>query len=1662
MIQNAQKRKRCRGILNSSVIMLVMIFSTGVWSDVPSLEPLPDQINAVRFDPSYYYTNITDVKELCNSLLDKWQSSGVNTVFFKVYDPVYGAKYQTSYRHNRMTDFGRYDLLGQMIDAAADREIKIIAWIPAFLHKQAWEANQGWRVKLAAGVDYRPDPDSYFLCPANPAVQEWWTGFLADLINRYPELDGIDIAEPIISWRGADCFCDACTGRDAQHSIDALSRILAESIRRIKTAGLKACVTTVAATDTDGNLLSSRQVAIQTGFDLDALLSSADRPDWLNLELMWQQWADRYPNAKVFTPDWVRQAGRQLHLRLAAAVRLLAHVELTSFGQSGVDPAQLKESIISARNGGIADIDVYDTHLIDSQNGWHELQKAFTYVKTKKVLVVHDVQGTNDARQIAGLLTHFHAEYRLQALHGEDQWPAATVQNYDAVFYVGVNPGFVPPASFLKAIAGFEGTVCWIHFGMQQLLESIPALAEKISFQGSHDDSLFNQVNFRGVMFTRQDTVYQELVLKNSAAVKIFSTMTDGSREIPYILRAGRYWLVSDLPTAFVVEGGRHIVLSELLHDILEESHRRRHLALVRLEDIHPLTDPQSLQELADRLEREKVPYSVAVVPYYLDPASNTTVALSDEPALVEVLKGMVKSGAALVMHGTTHQYRGETTADYEFWDTIADGPLFGDSEEFVRQRLITGLNEFHRNGLYPLIWETPHYGASQLDYRVINQFFSTSYERRQTTDRHGADQLLPYLIHQHAAGGKIVPENLGYVPLSQPEAGPILDAARKILSIRDGVASFFFHEFVNHQILTQIVSGLKRQGYQFSNPRYINNEVYSPAFSLVSGTGVSKISLEKQYLQTFDLVPEEGMENEVVSDSAMTAALTDTLNLPPGWLKIMTALDHPPPSGFAKFGGFFSSWLDDLIQAEDDSTEILKLAEGVPACPLVIVDNQAIGPAAVSQRNITNALASVGIDYESQAVADLLTIPERFNLIIIPAAAAARLNEQQILFLIRALQNGTNIIFERHSEISRAIGILPREEKIHVDQTTDEYYPQVEIHWQQADTCRLFDLAIDYVTYYSDAGSHESIVTGGEYGKGRYLFFSTYFDPQTGYGYGRFPYFIDLLKRQFNLVPAIRRETAEIYFEAGDREDISIEELVKMWRKNGVEKIYVSGWHFYKNYAYDYQRLINLAHLNAMKVYYWLELPHVTARFWELHPEWREKTATGRDAKIDWRKNMALNIPACRKAVEQFLTDKLLAYDWDGVNLAELYFESPDSYLAPDNFTPFNDYSRQSFRLTHGFDPRELFQPDSKHFWRKSKPSAAIWDSFRKEQIASLHSHFLSFLTTLQAANNRTWEIIVTTIDDVYDSQTAGSIAVNTRDIISLQKQYDFTVQIEDPQKLWAMGPARYDTLSQAYRKLLDQNPPIFDINIVPFRDFQRTMAPTRQPSGLELYSAVNSAAAGKNRVAFYSESSIYEIDFPVISFALASASTEHFERNVWEIQTPYMISMNLNRNQHEKIRVNGDLWPAYHRGHIILPAGTYRIEPVSRWESWKEIFASSTSLVEFSGELLAIESLSRGLWLNYKNEQPVRLVISDQPAEIVFDNQEKEFQVQKGISGYALQLPAGEHEVYFYTQTMGSVVLRQASMLISGLIVAIGVLAVISLLLIYLRSRVWRIFAK
>lgn len=60
----------------------------------------------------------------------------------------------------------------------------------------------------------------------------------------------------------------------------------------------------------------------------------------------------------------------------------------------------------------------------------------------------------------------------------------------------------------------------------------------------------------------------------------------------------------------------------------------------------------------------------MTVIPVYKDPDTGKTVHLKDKPELVDLLRSMQDDGAAIIMHGYTHQfYDSETGEGFEFWD---------------------------------------------------------------------------------------------------------------------------------------------------------------------------------------------------------------------------------------------------------------------------------------------------------------------------------------------------------------------------------------------------------------------------------------------------------------------------------------------------------------------------------------------------------------------------------------------------------------------------------------------------------------------------------------------------------------------------------------------------------------------------------------------------------------------------------------------------------------------------------------------------------------------------------------------------------------------------------------------------------------------------------
>ncbi|MEK7818024.1 MAG: DUF2334 domain-containing protein, partial [Actinomycetota bacterium] len=248
------------------------------------------------------------------------------------------------------------------------------------------------------------------------------------------------------------------------------------------------------------------------------------------------------------------------------------------------------------------------------------------------------------------------------------------------------------------------------------------------------------------------------------------------------------------------------------------------HPALVRIEDIHPKTDINKLNDVIDYLYYNQIPFGLALVPVYINPSTGEEVRLSDSPELVETLKEAQEKGGVIVLHGYTHQLHGETVVDYEFWERDTHAPPPDETAENIRSRVEMALEEVRKSGIYPQIWETPHYAGSNLTHTVVAEQFRAAWERRDAP-------FFPYPVIMAATNQTLLPETLGYVnPKEGSPAGKLVESAKRQFVVRDGFAAFFFHPQIGVDELRKTAEGIRKSGYSFISPAEVAGIPYQPA----------------------------------------------------------------------------------------------------------------------------------------------------------------------------------------------------------------------------------------------------------------------------------------------------------------------------------------------------------------------------------------------------------------------------------------------------------------------------------------------------------------------------------------------------------------------------------------------------------------------------------------------------------------------------------------------------------------------------------------------------------------------------------------------------------------------------------------------------------------
>ncbi len=350
--------------------------------------------------------------------------------------------------------------------------------------------------------------------------------------------------------------------------------------------------------------------------------------------------------------------------------------------------------------------------------------------------------------------------------------------------------------------------------------------------------------------------------------------------------------------------------------------------------------------------------------------------------------------------------------------------------------------------------------------------------------------------------------------------------------------------------------------------------------------------------------------------------------------------------------------------------------------------------------------------------------------------------------------------------------------------------------------------------------------------------------------------------------------------------------------------------------------------------------------------------------------------------------------FDWDGVNLAELYFESLEGYLNPARFTPMNDDVRREFRSLEGYDPLELFNPASPRHHLKDAAGMRALLEFRAGLAKRQQTEWIAEIEKVRRAKPHL-DLALTHVDDRFDTRMRDLLGADAGAVLPLLDQHDFTFLIEDPATIWHLGPQRYPQIARRYEPLTEARDRLaIDINIV---ERYQNVYPTKQQTGTELFQLVQLASHAFPRVALYFENSILKQDLALLPASGAAVTKVEQSGGRLAVTSRHGVGVRWNG----PAMVNGKLWPVRTDAVLWLPPGAQSVEPARQDATYR--------LLDLNGELRSASAVPRGIEFSYRAGSRALARFSETPSRLEVDGEQIEVQCRQGVCF----LPRGQHLV-------------------------------------------------
>ena len=446
---------------------------------------------------------------------------------------------------------------------------------------------------------------------------------------------------------------------------------------------------------------------------------------------------------------------------------------------------------------------------------------------TDKVLIIYDSKKeTAYNRDILNimrtLLGRFSSDIELLKLSNYDG--EINKNYYSHIFILGINENSYNndknTKNLISSLNSYKGTICWLGYGIENLLEH---KKYNLDYVGKTNNIV--SVNYRGKSYNLDEHYVFNIVESKDTSNKVIGSINDTLNKYPYIINDKNLFYVSKLD----LDGVLFYIFCDSLNDIFNIKTFDKGRIFVRIEDVHAFREPKNLVEIADYLSSKNIPFTIALIPAYVNPKNHKVITLSESPEIVKAIKYMQDKGGTVILHGYTHQYKKEEVSGegYEFWDGKKDEPLKENMKIFVKDRVLNGLRVCIENGIYPLAFEAPHYAMESEGYKELKKYFSTYMGQHQNNDKKFSTNTYLYIIRDTEEFNIFIPENLGYIdPEDKFTFQNIKENLDKLSIVRGFSGGFFFHSYLNIEYLKNTIEYLEKQNIEFMNLRDFNNWV--------------------------------------------------------------------------------------------------------------------------------------------------------------------------------------------------------------------------------------------------------------------------------------------------------------------------------------------------------------------------------------------------------------------------------------------------------------------------------------------------------------------------------------------------------------------------------------------------------------------------------------------------------------------------------------------------------------------------------------------------------------------------------------------------------------------------------------------------------------------